>query len=60
MDFETFKQKVKEVLQAGIYPLDDGPDIYQLKKSMPCSRATITCSSTSSQLANLIGTNPAG
>lgn len=25
MDFETFKQKVKEVLQTGIYPLDDGP-----------------------------------
>lgn len=25
MDFETFKQKVKEELKAGIYPLDDGP-----------------------------------
>lgn len=25
MDFETFKQKVKEKLKAGIYPLDDGP-----------------------------------
>ena len=25
MDFEEFKQKVKEKLQAGIYPLDDGP-----------------------------------